>query len=315
MSCSGLHCGGCAGGMVVPVVPLLALYGAAWVAEHIIEVAAVSATCGVLAVVAVVFLVRWGNRRDERQAVAWRQIRACGPTLEQPRIAQRTRPELAAPAVHLHFHGLPDAEQAQIIRQALPAQPEGTGDELQRLPPGAADDRDHGHDDDTRNEHARGDVTSGQKDDRQADRDQGEGDYPLAEDLPGEGPARPGGPGRTHDWPADGLAGILAPGSRTYQATNWRSTFDRSDSGSARCTAWSNRSQRSASTRKFCSGVLGWLATAGPFEARTGYRQARDTQASRQVLPGGRRVRQAEDRGGGVAVEVLIAEAAESGGG
>jgi hypothetical protein len=43
VTCSGLHCAGCAGGAAVPVVPLAVCLGAAWLTEHIIEVAIVSA--------------------------------------------------------------------------------------------------------------------------------------------------------------------------------------------------------------------------------------------------------------------------------
>ena len=60
MSCSGLHCAGCVGGAAVPVVPLAAFCGLAWVAEHLVEVVIVSGTCGVLAVAGVVALIRSG---------------------------------------------------------------------------------------------------------------------------------------------------------------------------------------------------------------------------------------------------------------
>jgi hypothetical protein len=127
MSCSGLHCGGCAGGMAVPVVPLAAIYGLAWVAEHIIEVAIVSAACGALAVAAVVALMRWQERREARRAASrsiW-TVRA-EPVTKRSRdffSPPPPRRELEAGGVHLHFHGLPDDRQAAIIRQALPPQP------------------------------------------------------------------------------------------------------------------------------------------------------------------------------------------------
>jgi hypothetical protein len=122
MACSGLHCAGCAGGIAVPIVPLAEVYGLVWIAEHIVEVIAVSAGCGVLAVAAVVALMRWADRRDAARDAAWRQLHARqvpeigNPVTVLPPPARR---ELGAPAVHLHFHGLPDAEQAVIIRQAL----------------------------------------------------------------------------------------------------------------------------------------------------------------------------------------------------
>ena len=123
MSCPGLHCAGCAGGASVPVVPLLAVYGLAWVAEHIIEVAIVSASCGVLAVAAVVALMRWADRRDARHAARYRLlVNREAPTLTAtvtPQVSQGT----AAPAIeqHVHFHFDPaDREAAPIIRTALP---------------------------------------------------------------------------------------------------------------------------------------------------------------------------------------------------
>ena len=54
-----------------PSWPLAAVYGLAWVAEHLIEVIAVSAACGVLAVAAVVVLMRWADRSDARRAAQW----------------------------------------------------------------------------------------------------------------------------------------------------------------------------------------------------------------------------------------------------
>ncbi len=50
----------------MPVVPLAALCGLAWVAEHIIEVAVVSAGCGALAVAVVAWLIRRQQRREAR---------------------------------------------------------------------------------------------------------------------------------------------------------------------------------------------------------------------------------------------------------
>lgn len=123
MSCSGLHCGGCAGGAAVPVVPLLAVYGAAWVAEHIIEVAIVCGVSGALAVAAVVWIMRWTDRRDERRRVVWLAQRA----REVPEI-RTVRSDLPPPAerpalgfrdLHIHLDGVPAADHAAVIRQAL----------------------------------------------------------------------------------------------------------------------------------------------------------------------------------------------------
>ena len=123
MACSGLHCAGCAGGITVPVVPLAAAFGLAWIAEHIVEVAIVCATSGALAVAAVVALMRWADRRDALRAAAWRQLH----TRPVPEVVSATTvlpPPTAATALgfrdlHIHLDGVPDATQVAIIRQAL----------------------------------------------------------------------------------------------------------------------------------------------------------------------------------------------------
>lgn len=107
--------------MAVPVVPLVAFLGIEWVAEHLAAVAAVSAACGVLAVAAVVALMRWADRRDARRAAMWQfQYVREVPSARPAEVPSAARPGLAAGGLHLHFHGLPAAEQATIIRQALP---------------------------------------------------------------------------------------------------------------------------------------------------------------------------------------------------
>ncbi|SRR6266568_1048174 len=124
MSCSGLHCAGCAGGAAVPVVLLAEFCGLVWVADHLIEVGIVSAVCGALAVAAVVALMRRQERREARHAASqsiW-TVRAEPVAAAKTRdslSAPAARPELESRALHLHFHGLPDAEQAHVIRQAL----------------------------------------------------------------------------------------------------------------------------------------------------------------------------------------------------
>ena len=148
MSCSGIHCSGCAGGAVVPPVAFAALFGLPWVIEHAVEVAAVSAACGVLAVAAVVWLLRRGDRRDDRQRAAasiW-TVRAEAVTgtrvpdpLSHPAVtfaapgapdvtadvtAAPRRLELEPRALHLHFYGQPTAEQAAVIRHAINGGPQ-----------------------------------------------------------------------------------------------------------------------------------------------------------------------------------------------
>jgi hypothetical protein len=123
MSCSGLHCGGCAGGAAVPVVPLLAVYGVAWVAEHVVEVLATSAVCGALAVAAVIWLMRWSDRRDAVRRAAWelRYIRE-KPQIRTARSDLPPAPDRAALPfrdLHIHIDGVPTTEHAAVIRQAL----------------------------------------------------------------------------------------------------------------------------------------------------------------------------------------------------
>lgn len=117
MSCSGLHCAGCSAGVAVPVVPLLAAFGAAWIAEHIIEVAVVCGASGVLAVAAVVALMKWADRRDARQAATWQLLSARREALSapsKPQVAQGTAP--AAIEYHVHHHYYADSrEPARVI--------------------------------------------------------------------------------------------------------------------------------------------------------------------------------------------------------
>jgi hypothetical protein len=118
MSCSGLHCAGCGGGAGLPVIALLALEGAAWVAAHVIEVAVTSAACSVLSVAAVVALMRWQDRRQAAFA-------ARGPLLitradAAPLPPARRRAGLP-PVVNNYFYVADPAVAARVARQALPA--------------------------------------------------------------------------------------------------------------------------------------------------------------------------------------------------
>ena len=124
MSCSGLHCAGCSAGAAAPVVPLVAVFGVAWVAEYIIEVAIVSAACGVLSVAAVVALMKWGERRDARHAAIWpllvnREVPA--PVLTATVLPQASE-GTAAPAIENRYrirYDPADREAARIIRDAI----------------------------------------------------------------------------------------------------------------------------------------------------------------------------------------------------
>ena len=121
MSCPGLHCAGCGAGAGVPPLALAAVFGLAWVAEHLVEVIAVSAACGVLAVAAVVVLMRWAGRRDARRAAEWqfRYVREVPRSGTRVPISGTQRPALGFRDLHIHLDGAPSAEQAAVIRQAL----------------------------------------------------------------------------------------------------------------------------------------------------------------------------------------------------
>lgn len=124
MSCSGLHCAGCAGGgFALPVVPLIAVYGLVWVAEHIIEVAIVSGVCGALAVAALVALMRWSDRMDARRAATWQLLRARSApevvTVTAEALPRLERGTLGFRDLYIHLDGHPSAEQAAVIRRAI----------------------------------------------------------------------------------------------------------------------------------------------------------------------------------------------------
>jgi len=135
MSCSGLHCAGCGGGSAAPVLALTALLGVDWVVTHLVEVIAVSAASGILAVAAVVALTRWADRRDAARDAAWRarHARAVPETVRAVVVGRGAdkhlvshdpvpeRPALGFRDLHIHLDGMPDAAQAAIIRQALNA--------------------------------------------------------------------------------------------------------------------------------------------------------------------------------------------------
>ena len=124
--CPGLHCDGCGSGNSGCGVAVLIIGATAvaaevveWVAAHALELMVITAMCVALAVAAVAALFRWAGRRDARHAVD----RPFLTEREVTAVASAPRRELAAPALHLHFHGLPADEQAAIIRTAIAGQP------------------------------------------------------------------------------------------------------------------------------------------------------------------------------------------------
>ena len=95
-----------------------------WVASHAVEVLAVTAACGALAVAAVVALMRWGDRRErrhmaERPFLVSRMEPATLTATVIPQVSQGTQP----PAIETHYHihlDPADREAVRVIRTALP---------------------------------------------------------------------------------------------------------------------------------------------------------------------------------------------------
>ena len=146
MSCPGLHCPGCTEGQSLAIVGAAvgALVVAAevvpWVAGHIWEIGLTAAACFAISVALSMCLEAWADRRGARFAAAHGipsradvirvgVVGTCEP-LPHSRSAGRDR-ELVTPArpaieprpaIHLHFHGVPGEQAAEIIRQALPGE-------------------------------------------------------------------------------------------------------------------------------------------------------------------------------------------------
>ena len=114
MSCSGIHCAGCGGGASLPVIALIALEGAAWVAAHVIEVAVVASACGALSVAAVAALMRWQDRRQAAFAARGTLLVTRADAVPLPPPARRELP----PVVNIYVADTGTA--ARVIRQALP---------------------------------------------------------------------------------------------------------------------------------------------------------------------------------------------------
>jgi hypothetical protein len=127
MSCPGLHCACCAGGITVPVVPIAAALGPAGIAEHLVEVVIVCGVSGALAVAASILLLRRAGRRDDRQLAAWRAayVARSAPEIRHvvaDSVTSAEHPAIAAPQVVINIFGMPSAEQAAIICRAFPGQ-------------------------------------------------------------------------------------------------------------------------------------------------------------------------------------------------
>jgi len=132
MSCPGLHCPGCTGGQSLGIlagvvaVAWIADETVQWVAERIWWIGGTAAVCFALAVAASMWLEAWADRRGARFAAAHGILSRAdlvAPEVSKALPLSSTPRSAIGPAeVHLHFYGVPDADQATIIRQALSGQ-------------------------------------------------------------------------------------------------------------------------------------------------------------------------------------------------
>ena len=159
MSCPGLHCPSCTEGQSIAItggavaVLVLAAETIQWVAERVFWVGGTMAACLALSVAASFWLERMADRRGARFAaehgilsradvIRVGVVEICEP-LPHSRSAGRDRELVTTarpaieprPAIHLHFHGVPGEQAAEIIRQALPG--ESVTEETRDLSPAA----------------------------------------------------------------------------------------------------------------------------------------------------------------------------------
>lgn len=71
-----------------------------------------------LALLVVPRIVRWRDRRDAELYAVRHPVQLAAPVIAPAMIPPPPRQAVAP--VHIHFHGLPAAEQVAIIRQSLP---------------------------------------------------------------------------------------------------------------------------------------------------------------------------------------------------
>ncbi len=130
MSCHGIHCPGCSGGqslgILAAVVVGLAVAGevCSWVAERIWWIGGTLAVCFALAVAASMWLERLADARGARFAAAHGILSRADVILPEPVravVVERVpeRPALGFRDLHIHLDGVPSAEQAAVIGQAL----------------------------------------------------------------------------------------------------------------------------------------------------------------------------------------------------
>jgi hypothetical protein len=120
VSCPGLHCPGCSGAqsaaiLAAVVVALVVAYESVqWVAERIWWIGGTVAVCLVLSVAASM----WLEGRTQRREVAWGRERGIYSRADGV-LPYPVRPAVAFRDLHIHLDGVPSAEQAAIVRQAI----------------------------------------------------------------------------------------------------------------------------------------------------------------------------------------------------
>ena len=114
------------GGLVLAVIAAAVLIGSGAVSAAVHLLVAILIALGCVIGAAVLGALAWlvhrarSDRPVRRPAAPIWTARpdALPPRTREP-LTDSPRPELAAPALHIHFHGLPDEERAHVIRQAL----------------------------------------------------------------------------------------------------------------------------------------------------------------------------------------------------
>lgn len=141
MSCPGLHCPGCSEGQSLAILGgtvaglVVAAETVQWVAQRIWWIGSTVAVCFVLAGAAGMWLERLADRRGARFTAA-HGILSRADVIAPCAVRAEVVPPAIAPAqavitggTHIWVSGLPDAEQARAIRQALTAQAGDTSPE------------------------------------------------------------------------------------------------------------------------------------------------------------------------------------------
>jgi hypothetical protein len=131
VTCPGLHCPGCSGrqslGVLAALVAVVYIADQActWVADRIWWIGSTLALCFALAVAASMWLEHWSDRRGAKFAARHGIVCRADVILPPPVVRAVVtgpvpeRAALAPPAITVNIFGMPSAEQAEVIGQAL----------------------------------------------------------------------------------------------------------------------------------------------------------------------------------------------------